>query len=103
MSDDPTLGSHWAPKWAARPAENLTIQCPKDPPQTVDRVFGPAFLTMHADETGSDQTGSMVYWLRDFDKGSGEKLFTKDYEREHATSKGPVKEKTHIELRHTPK
>lgn len=100
---DPTLWVALGAELGGTPAENLTIQCPQDPPQTVDRIFGPAFLVMHANELGSDQTGSMVFWLRNFDKGSGETLFTKDYEREQATSKGPVREKTHIELRHTPK
>ncbi len=99
---DPTLWVALGAELSGTPSENLTIQCPQEPPQTVDRVFGPAFLTFHADETGSDQTGSMVLWLRNFDQGSGETIFTKDYVREHATSKGPVQEKTHIELIHTP-
>ena len=64
----------------------------------MDRVFGPAFLVMHADETSYGDI-AMV----DFDVGSGADLFSKDYEREHATSKGPVKESTHVKLRHTPK
>jgi hypothetical protein len=100
---DPTLWVALGAEVSGTPAENLTIQCPQSPPQTGDRIFGPAFLAMHADEVGSDQPGSMVLWLRNFDVGSGEKFFTKDYEREQATAKGPVKEKTHIELRHTPK
>jgi hypothetical protein len=100
---DPTLWVALGAELGGTPAETWTIRCDEVPPRVIDRVFGPAFLVMHADETGSDQTGSMVYWLRDFDKGSGEKLFTKDYDREQATSKGPVKEKTHIELLHTPK
>ncbi len=100
---DPTLWVALGAELGGTPAETWTLRCKDVPPRVIDRVFGPAFLAMHSNETGSDQTGSKVYWLRDFDVGSGEKLFTKDYEREQATSKGPVNEKTHIELRHTPK
>jgi hypothetical protein len=99
---DPTLWVALGAELGGTPSENLSFDCPKEDPPPVDRLFGPTFLTMHADESGSDRTGSYVLWLRDFDKGSGDILFTKDYEREHATSKGPVIEKTHIELRHTP-
>jgi hypothetical protein len=100
---DPKLWVVLGAELSGPPTENWTLHCEDVPPQTIDRVFGPAFLVMHADESGSDETGSSVIWMRDFTVGSGEKLFTKDYEREHPTSKGPVKEKTHIELRHTPK
>ena len=100
---DPTLWVALGAELSGTPTENWAQHCPKEDPPPVDRIFGPAFLTLHANESGSDRTGSQVLWIRNFDKGSGETLFTKDYEREQGTSKGPVKEKTHIELRHTPK
>ena len=100
---DPTLWVALGAELSGPPAENWQLNCPEADPPLIDRVFSPVFLGFHANEGGSDVSGSWVLWLRDFEKGSGETLFTKDYEREQATSKGPIKEKTRIELRHTPR
>ncbi len=104
---DPHLEVYLRASKSEMPREDRTMYCEGSDPVDLGDIYGPTFLSLHNDEIISPESGSLEEMMlggpcvkvTDFEgSGSGEILFTKEFNR----TESKATEVTTIELRHTP-